>query len=204
MSQYRSKKILTQGRRPKKIAIVLCTPITRSYLINYARPFIYTTAMGFPSLASIHVAHSYVASGRADPARRRLGALVRHVRARLSALDSRVATTGSPSSSSPILPVFTSQARSLAAFCRGKGYMVRPIVAPTVPPGTDRVRVCLHAGNTLEECEGLCEAIEAWVRGQLQVEGPPPQRQSQQPSAVVRMSEEAGGHLDRQDTKARL
>lgn len=164
--------------------------------------------MGFPSLASIHVAHSYVASGRADPTRRRLAALARHVRARLSALDARVATTGhsssSLSSSSPILPVFTAQARSLAAFCRAKGYMVRPIVAPTVPPGTDRVRVCLHAGNTLEECEGLCEAIEAWVRGQLQVEGPPPQRQPQQPSAVVRMSEEAGGHLDRQDTKARL
>lgn len=75
--------------------------------------------------------------------------------------------------------------------------MVRPIVAPTVPLGTDRVRVCLHAGNTLEECEGLCEAIEAWVHGQLQVG-----QQAQQPNAVVGLSE--AGHLDRHDIKPRL
>lgn len=75
--------------------------------------------------------------------------------------------------------------------------MVRPIVAPTVPLGTDRVRVCLHAGNTLEECKGLCEAIEAWVHGQPQLE-----QQAQHPNAVVGPPE--AGHLDRQDMKTRL
>lgn len=161
-------------------AIVLCTPTTRSYLINYARSFIYTTAMGFPALASIQTAHSYVASGRADPARRNLFALIRYMRVRLTAIcdgaqqhsllasPTPIVNTGckttESSSCSPIIPIFTAKARSLAAFCRNKGYMVRPIVAPTVPLGTDRVRICLHAGNTMEECEGLCEAIEAWVR----------------------------------------
>ena len=41
--------------------------------------------------------------------------------------------------------------------------MIRPIVAPTVPLGKERVRVCLHAGNTLEEVRGLSEAIGAWL-----------------------------------------
>lgn len=156
--------------------------------------------MGFPSLASIQVAHNYVARGRADAARRRLFALAQHMRARLAALCSSAAaaaaaathnTSSSSSSaaaaaalidvkgwsttttepSSPILPVFTPKARSLAAFCRRRGFVVRPIVAPTVPLGTDRVRICLHAGNSLEECEGLCAAVEEWVRGQLRAGG---------------------------------
>ena len=40
--------------------------------------------------------------------------------------------------------------------------MLRAVVAPTVPKGTDRVRLCLHADNTLEQVEGLCKAIESW------------------------------------------
>lgn len=45
--------------------------------------------------------------------------------------------------------------------------MVRPIVAPTVPEGTDRVRLCLHAANTVAEVRGLCLAIEEWLQSQL-------------------------------------
>lgn len=42
--------------------------------------------------------------------------------------------------------------------------MVRPIVPPTVPAGAERIRVCLHAGNTKEEVEGLVNRITEWVR----------------------------------------
>lgn len=41
--------------------------------------------------------------------------------------------------------------------------MLRPIVAPTVPKGTDRVRLCIHAGNTSTEVASLCKAIEQWA-----------------------------------------
>lgn len=78
--------------------------------------------------------------------------------------------------------------------------MVRPIVAPTVPLGTDRVRICLHAGNSFEECEGLCEAIEEWVRLQLQVRS---QSNKCPGNAVVPTSPEEE-HLSRLDIKARL
>lgn len=39
----------------------------------------------------------------------------------------------------------------------------RPITWPTVPRGKDRVRVCLHAGNTREEVDRLVEAIMGWA-----------------------------------------
>jgi 8-amino-7-oxononanoate synthase len=41
--------------------------------------------------------------------------------------------------------------------------MVRPIVPPTVPEGTQRVRVCLHAGNSFEDVERLVARIGEWL-----------------------------------------
>jgi hypothetical protein len=40
---------------------------------------------------------------------------------------------------------------------------VRPITWPTVPKGKDRVRICLHAGNTKEEVDGLIDEILKWA-----------------------------------------
>jgi 8-amino-7-oxononanoate synthase len=45
------------------LAIVLCCSDTRDYLINYARSLIYTTALGFPFLASIRSAYEILAEG---------------------------------------------------------------------------------------------------------------------------------------------
>lgn len=46
--------------------------------------------------------------------------------------------------------------------------MIRAVVPPTVPWGTERVRVCLHAGNTLEEVERLVRVLEEWCDKQIQ------------------------------------
>ncbi|PTB63122.1 PLP-dependent transferase [Trichoderma citrinoviride] len=151
-------------------AIVLSSPTARNYLINYARSFIYTTAMSFPSLASIHTTYNFLASSsHADPLIAQLYSLIHHMHSLLA--DIIVRHAPSPElfrinpevPQSPILPLFTSRARSLAQYCQERGFTVRPIVAPTVPMGQDRVRVCLHAGNSVEEVEGLCRAVEEWV-----------------------------------------
>jgi 8-amino-7-oxononanoate synthase len=65
---------------------------------------------------------------------------------------------------SPIIPLFTSEPRSLAQFCQEKGFTIRPIVAPTVPRGSERVRICLHAGNTAAEVQGLIGTIREWIK----------------------------------------
>lgn len=41
--------------------------------------------------------------------------------------------------------------------------MVRAIMSPTVPVGMERVRVCLHAGNTVEEVEGFVRVVGMWL-----------------------------------------
>ena len=44
-----------------------------------------------------------------------------------------------------------------------KGFIVRPVVPPTVPPGGERVRVCLRAEMSKEALDGLVAALEAWA-----------------------------------------
>ncbi|KAK7530038.1 putative aminotransferase [Phyllosticta citricarpa] len=164
-------------------AIVLCTPATKQYLINYARPFIYTTAPSFPSLAAIKVVYDFLTRNRAEP----LAAHLRHLHQTLSSslsaliaslapppallslsLPSQSVETSAPTYVTPIVPIFTQHPRALAAFVRKRGYVVRPIVAPTVPRGTERVRVCLHAGNSVDEVRGLVGAVGEWVRERME------------------------------------
>lgn len=148
---------------------MLCSAITRSYLINYARTLIYTTFMPFTSLASIEVTYNFLTSGRAKPLVAHLRSVIRHahklfvsicLRQRPPPCLFRLLAT---EPESPIIPLLTSHPRSLAQHCQRRGFMVRPIVAPTVPRGSERVRVCFHAGNTIEEVEGLAGAVEEWV-----------------------------------------
>ncbi|KAI0378958.1 PLP-dependent transferase [Hypomontagnella monticulosa] len=153
--------------------VVLCSSVTRSYLINYARSLIYTTSMSFTALASIDTVYNYLINGQSEPLRRHLEVLIYYTHRRLYELYTRlqpgrrILHVDENASRSPIIPVFTASPRSLAEHCQTSGFMVRPIVAPTVPAGSERVRVCLHSANTTEQVDGLCHAIELWVRSQM-------------------------------------
>ena len=68
---------------------------------------------------------------------------------------------------SPIIPIMTSAPRPLSTRLREKGLNARPITWPTVPKGMDRVRVCLHAGNTKQQVESLVDGIAEWATEEL-------------------------------------
>lgn len=68
---------------------------------------------------------------------------------------------------SPIFSLRTSQPRQLASACQEAGYIIRAIMPPTIPEGSERVRVCLHAGNTEDEIDGLVRTIQSWLDGGL-------------------------------------
>ncbi|KAK4174798.1 putative 8-amino-7-oxononanoate synthase, partial [Triangularia setosa] len=153
--------------------LILCSEVTRSYLINYARTLIYTTAMALPSLISIEVAYEFIMNGGAEPLVRHLRDLVRQTHRLLLAVcerqkpPSHLLRISSVEPKSSIIPAFTDHPRSLAIHCQKNGFMVRPIVAPTVHKGTERIRLCVHAANTAEEVVGIVAAIEEWLVTQM-------------------------------------
>ncbi|EAQ92049.1 hypothetical protein CHGG_00284 [Chaetomium globosum CBS 148.51] len=184
------------------VSMVLCSPTTRSYLINYARTLIYTTAMAFPSLASIEAAYTFLAAGRAKQLRSHLEVLVQGTHKLLLTACARhrpppeLLRVSPAKPRSPVIPVLTSRPRDLAKYCQQKGYMVRPIVAPTVPKGEERIRICLHAKNSIVEVEGLIKAMEEWLLEAMNREGEPEGRvvtetDQSQPSTQDRAVREA-------------
>lgn len=64
MPRCRSKKPSKLTSTP--LAILLCSPLIRQYLINYARPLIYTTFMSYPALAAIRASYTYLQRGKTE------------------------------------------------------------------------------------------------------------------------------------------
>lgn len=127
------------------------------YLVNHARPYIFSTALAPPAAAAARRALSIVEN---EPARRtRLLALADHLRAGLDRL-------GLPPSNSrcQIVPVFVGDptaALRLSDRLRAQGILVPAIRPPSVPAGTSRLRISLTAGHTEADVDRLLQALRS-------------------------------------------
>ncbi|MGH9525422.1 MAG: aminotransferase class I/II-fold pyridoxal phosphate-dependent enzyme, partial [Terriglobales bacterium] len=135
----------------------------REYLINRARTFIFTTAPP-PWLAVQLDAALDVAA--AEPWRReRVRENALYLRQQLAGATPAPAGGGA-AQESPIIPVLLgSDARAVAVAARlaAAGYDVRAIRPPTVPEGTARLRLTVHADHSREEIAALARALRAAV-----------------------------------------
>lgn len=156
------------------VAILLGSHTLRSYLINYARPLIYTTFLSYPSLALIQASYEMLQSGQSEALQAKLHDLIRTLYAKLEGLlktSSHARCLLKIPSVCPRSPIFAVQLvnpKALASSLQEQGMMVRAVVSPTVPAGTERVRICLHAGNTMEEIEKLVLALKRWCESQAE------------------------------------
>ena len=137
-------------------AIVMGTSTLRQYLVNFCRPFIFSTALSADALLSIKAAYELLPE--LDEQREQLFSLVRHFR-QLTA-QSTYQWYDSNSWIQSLLIPGNDRAMTAAARLRERGFLVKAIRAPSVPPGTERIRICLHASNSIQEVEGLFEALE--------------------------------------------
>ncbi|KAG6907375.1 hypothetical protein DXG01_009104 [Tephrocybe rancida] len=166
-------------------AVVLTSTLIRDYLLNYARSLIYTTSLSNANIIAADCSFDLLEDGTASSLANTLLALSTHFTRTLSthlahippsllslpqSLLSYPSLSLSPhtypkntSPPSPIIPLLTPHPRPLAAALRALGMNARPITWPTVPKGQDRVRVCLHAGNTVGEVERLVGGVVRWA-----------------------------------------
>ena len=127
------------------------------YLIQYARPYVYTTALP-PA-----VAHATLTSLRIlaeEPWRREhLHALIARFRRGATQLGLEL-----PPSDTPIQALLvgeSAQALTLSAALRRQGIYVSAIRPPTVPRGTARLRITLSAAHTEQHVDRLLAALES-------------------------------------------
>ncbi|MFJ3261341.1 8-amino-7-oxononanoate synthase [Pseudomonas sp. NPDC086581] len=130
-------------------------------LIQFARPYIYTTsqppAVACATLKSLELL-------RAESWRRdHLNALIARFRAGARAIG--LSLMDSPTPIQPILIGGSAQAMALSAELRQRGILVGAIRPPTVPAGTARLRVTLSASHTEAQVDRLLLALaESWQR----------------------------------------
>jgi 8-amino-7-oxononanoate synthase len=127
-------------------ACVVGNSVVRDYLINFARPFIYTTALPPHSIAAIECAFDFL---------RHNTALQKNLKDKidlfLSSSREFVNRIHSESAIQTALFPGNSKVKRISRELQQKGLDVRPILSPTVPSGTERLRICLHTFNSDEE-----------------------------------------------------
>jgi 8-amino-7-oxononanoate synthase len=135
-------------------AIILGSVALRNYLINFCRAFIYTTALPEASINAIRTA--YVLFPGMDKERDHLRQLIARFRQASMAFDRL-------NSQTPIQVVIVpgnEAVKELAGRLQDKGLDVRPILYPTVPKGSERLRIVLHAFNTVEQTDMLIRMLQ--------------------------------------------
>ncbi|MEZ0612195.1 aminotransferase class I/II-fold pyridoxal phosphate-dependent enzyme [Fibrella sp. WM1] len=138
-------------------AVVVGPTLLRDYLINTARPFIYTTALPPHALLAIRCAHEVLAQDTAPI--HRLHTLIAFFRETTQQLAPDLTWLESTSPIQGLIVPGNEAVRAVAGRAQAAGYDVRPIVSPTVPPGQERLRLCLHSFNTEAEIRGLISTI---------------------------------------------
>lgn len=124
------------------------------YLVNFARSFVYTTALPPASVALVMAAYGTLQKSKD----------VKTLQANIKLFNKlSVDTTNKIRSNSAVhcfLVPGNAYAVKAAETLQKKGYEVRAIKSPTVKEGSERLRVCLHAFNTAKEVEGLSKELQ--------------------------------------------
>ncbi|AXY73879.1 8-amino-7-oxononanoate synthase [Paraflavitalea soli] len=134
-------------------AVVLGSALLRDYLINFSRAFIYTTALPESSVAAIQAAYRLFPGMQTE--RAHLRQLVQYFQQASLAYPKLVSAT-------PIQVVIVpgnDQVKAVASRLQSARLDVRPILYPTVPRGSERLRIVLHAFNTMEEVQKLVQLL---------------------------------------------
>ncbi|MDP4267099.1 MAG: pyridoxal phosphate-dependent aminotransferase family protein [Bacteroidota bacterium] len=132
-------------------AIVLGSNNLRNYLINFARSFIYTTALPLHSIVSIKCAYELLFKSENDI--NKLKANIKHFCKEVKSHNLNIVPNKSPIQS--IIIEGNEKVKELSGKIVSGGFDIRPILSPTVPKGKERIRICLHAFNSFEEISKL-------------------------------------------------
>lgn len=144
-------------------AAVLCGRDLREYLINFARSFIYTTALPPGLSTQLSQIHRLAREGQLQP---RIESLRRVIaffgeQARRRGLSDRIIE--SQSAIQGLIIGDLSRTRELAELLKERGYFLKPIYSPTVPAGTERLRICLNSLHTFAELERLLDITAEYL-----------------------------------------
>ncbi len=142
-------------------AAVLGDQTLKSYLVNFAKPFIYTTAL--PPIAMAFLYKVYEFFPEMESERERVLNLGEQFESLLMEGEWQVIKGRGPIRS--VIVKGETNVKALAEGLQKAGFDLRPIVSPTVPKGLERLRICFHSYNTQQQVDDLVRVMKDFGKG---------------------------------------
>lgn len=142
-------------------AAILGSEDLKSYLVNFARSFIYTTALSPHSVATILMAYQQLEQEK-EPLEKLKNNIVFFNQQKLQ-LGLKPLFVYSKSAIQCAIISGNQSVKNIATQLQEKGFDVKPILSPTVPEGQERLRFCLHNYNTEKEISEVLALLCTFV-----------------------------------------
>jgi 8-amino-7-oxononanoate synthase len=142
-------------------AAILGSEKLQSYLINFARSFIYTTGLSPHSIASILIAYQKLNSKNNNVAQ--LKANIQTFNQTKMQLGLKTLFVYSKSAIQSAIIPGNENVKAIAAKLQENGFDVKPILSPTVPKGQERLRFCLHNYNSEKEISDVLQLLSEFI-----------------------------------------
>lgn len=134
-------------------ACVAASIAVKSFLVNFSRPFIYTTAMPLHEVITIKAAFSYLQENMH---------LQSHLKENIDFFNAEIKKCGienrlisSESAIQALVFPGNSRIKKMAAQLHANNFSVKPILSPTVKSGEERLRICLHSYDSKSDISNL-------------------------------------------------
>jgi 8-amino-7-oxononanoate synthase len=141
-------------------AILGCAEL-KSYLVNFARSFIYTTGLSPHSVATLLVAFQHLETEKV--AIQNLKRNIQFFNQEKMQLGLKPLFVYSKSAIQCAIIPGNEKVKSIANKLQEKGFDVKAILSPTVPEGQERLRFCLHSYNSEEEISNVLQLLSTFV-----------------------------------------
>jgi 8-amino-7-oxononanoate synthase len=140
-------------------AAVLGSESLKDYLINFARSFIYTTALPPHTVATILAAYEHLDSDLGLKTIQMLKSNIAILQLYLN--KNKLNNSFIPSETAIHSMVISGNDRVKAAAeqLAANGFDIKPILSPTVPLSRERLRICLHSYNSEDEIGEVVERL---------------------------------------------
>ena len=138
-------------------AAILGSQELKSYLVNFARSFIYTTGLSPHSVATILMAYQQLE--KATYSQQQLKNNIAHFNQEKKRLSLNPLFVHSKSAIQSAIIPGNERVKSIAQQLQVNGFDVKPILSPTVPEGQERLRFCLHSFNTENEITQIVQLL---------------------------------------------
>ena len=146
-------------------AVVLGPAVLRDYLINFSRPFIYSTAPQ-PQLYNtmLWAMRAMQHSPQVQQARLCLEANSQYFNDQFAAAQLPFTLVAKDSPIKAVVVGNAAVARQLAEEITAQQLWVKAVLSPTVPAGTERLRIIIHAYNTFEQVDKLIGLMKLFAK----------------------------------------